>query len=364
MRLRSLPVIFFATVIPALAALADEAAERDWREIAASETGPPRGAGLATRDAARNAALAHLTRQEKMLRAFLAKHPADVHALDATLRLSHLLATRGDLEPDARAQAESAALLDALARNPATSAARLADVEFAKLSLFFLRTDPATAAAKSTRETVLARARSFVDGHPQDRRNAALLAEVSTLFDADPPQKKALLEEARAHLGAGAGDVELAARIDDDLRRIAMLGHPVAMRWTSTRGEEIALEKLRGKIVVILFFAEWSPPAMLELERVRELAARHPARDVQALGISLDENPTALAAALRAHKIDWPVCFDGQGWESPMVRSLGINALPTAWILDRQGNLRALNALGPEAEATVEALLRESRYAP
>ena len=57
-------------------------------------------------------------------------------------------------------------------------------------------------------------------------------------------------------------------------------------------------------------------------------------------------------------KIDFPVYFDGKGWESPLARSLGINALPTAWVLDRSGNLRTLNAMN-STEAIITQLLQE-----
>jgi hypothetical protein len=40
----------------------------------------------------------------------------------------------------------------------------------------------------------------------------------------------------------------------------------------------------------------------------------------------------------------WPINFDGKGWENAVARPLGINALPTVWILDKRGILRTLNA--------------------
>ena len=54
----------------------------------------------------------------------------------------------------------------------------------------------------------------------------------------------------------------------------------------------------------------------------------------------------------------WPVACDGKGWESPLVRGLGINALPTVWLLDAHGRLRSLNAL-ESAVAQARQLLRE-----
>jgi hypothetical protein len=45
-----------------------------------------------------------------------------------------------------------------------------------------------------------------------------------------------------------------------------------------------------------------------------------------------------------------PIAWDGKGWESPLVQALGINALPTTWLLDKEGVLRSLDALDETAE--------------
>ena len=79
---------------------------------------------------------------------------------------------------------------------------------------------------------------------------------------------------------------------------------------------------------------------------------------MEAIGISLDPTPEALAVTLKARNVTWPVIFDGKGWKSPLVRSLSLNALPTLWIVDRQGCLRTLNAK-TESEALVRELLKE-----
>ena len=91
---------------------------------------------------------------------------------------------------------------------------------------------------------------------------------------------------------------------------------------------------------------------------VRQLAEEFSRDKFQPIGISLDEKREALDELLRANKIDWPVHFDGKGWESPLARSLGINTLPTIWIFDRAGNLRTLNARD-NSETVVRQLLQE-----
>jgi peroxiredoxin len=116
------------------------------------------------------------------------------------------------------------------------------------------------------------------------------------------------------------------------------------MRWTAIDGTRINLDDLRGKIVLIYFFASWSQPSMLELDWVRQLASRVPSDTLQALGICLDNDPVAVPSVLADHAVTWPVYCDGRGWQGPLVRSFGINAIPVLWIVDRDGILRALDA--------------------
>ena len=56
--------------------------------------------------------------------------------------------------------------------------------------------------------------------------------------------------------------------------------------------------------------------------------------------------------------ITWPTYFNAKGWESDLVRSLGINAIPTLWLVDKRGVLRSINARD-DFETTLRLLQRE-----
>jgi hypothetical protein len=84
-----------------------------------------------------------------------------------------------------------------------------------------------------------------------------------------------------------------------------------------------------------------------------------PKDKVQFVGVSLDTKREPLEALATEQKIDWPVICDSKGWESPLVRNLGINALPTVWILDRAGRLHSLNGLVNTAAQVKDALTRK-----
>jgi thiol-disulfide isomerase/thioredoxin len=323
-------------------------ADGDWQRIEAMETNAPSDQWK-TREEAQAGAIEYLGKQEEALRGFIAVYPEDARTAEAKLRLAHLLGTLGDLEEDPAERRKADAVLDELEGEPAMKERR-ADVEFARISIFMQRVD---AVAGENRETLLEKARAFAKEFPDDRRVAALLAEVASAFEDQPKRARALLEQARPV----AKTAELRARIDDDLKRLGMLGKALDMQWTTVQGPRVDLGKLRGKVVLIYFFASWSAPSMAELDWVKQLAAGR-TESVQVLGVCLDNDPVVAPSMLSDHDIAWPVYCDGRGWQGELVRSLGINALPQLWILDRDGVVRSLDAK-QDAEAVIERAGRE-----
>ena len=309
-------------------------ADEDWQAVLALDAGPqaqPRSSAEA-----QTAVAGHLAAQERALRTFITAHAGDARAFEARLRWSRLLAIRGDIQNDAKARAEAARILDALEKT-ATPAQRT-ELDFALLSQAMRRIN---AQSSIDRDALLSRARKFQAAHPEDRRLPQILAEVATQFDSQPATKRKLLLEAQPL----ASDEELKSRIADDLRRVDLLGQPVVLSAPSTDGKTIDIAEHRGRIVIVCFFATWSPPSILALDKVKRAVSEFPSDRVQVFGVSLDTKPEPLGELLKSQKVGWPIARDGLGWESPLIRGFGINALPTVWLLDREGKLRSLDAL-------------------
>jgi len=333
--------VLFALGVAAWAGSADE----DWLAVTALDRGPQMRAGAD----ARQVAGGHLDRQEKALRGFVAAHPGDQRAFEAQLRLTRLLEIRGGFQGSEKARAEAKQLLDALEKS-ATPEQRV-EVDFARVTRLMRGAQKAPA---SLREQLLAAARRFHVEHPGDRRAPELLVEVATLFDQQPKVKSALLNDANAL----TIDPALKGRIADDLRRLDLLGTRLKLSFQSAQGAAVNVDDFLGRPVVVVFFADFSPPSMDAVARVQRALATLDKNTAVALGVNLDPKREALDAALRATGLTWPVAFDGRSWEGELVRSLSINALPTVWLLDKQGRLRSLNALEETAEK-VRQLTRE-----
>lgn len=285
---------------------------------------------------ARAAALMHLDKQEVALRSFLAQHAEDGHVFEARLRLARLLQIRGDVQGNLKAVEEGRLLLDQLAVG--ASPEQRTEVDFAKLTLFMRTMRGPT---PESGERLLDLTRLFQKAHPNDRRIGGLLAEVATLFELKPKTMRGLLMEAERV----TSDAQLRGRIADDLKRLDLLGHPVALSFTTLDGKPFDVVAYRGKVVWVLFFARWSQPSLDALDTLKKSLAAFPPDSVRVVALSLDVKTEPLQAVLKEKAVSWPVGCDAKGWESPLIRAFGINSLPTAWLLDKKGVLRSLNVL-------------------
>ena len=340
-RICTLSLLLAATV---LAGSADE----DWQSVLALDAGPQAQARSGAE--AQTALITHLAAQERALRTFVSAHPDDARLFEARLRLARLFALRADIQNDEKVRAESARMLDALEKS-ATPEQR-ADIDFTRLSQAMRQ---ANSPSTMDRKALLDRARKFQAAHPDDRRLPQILAEVATLFDSQPATKRKLLTEAQPL----ATDDETKSRIADDLRRIDLLGETLALSGPSTDGKPIDIADYRGRVVIVSFFATWSPPSILTLDALKRAVAAFPKDRVQVIGVSLDTKPEPLGALLKSRALAWPVVRDGLGWESPLIRGFGINTLPTVWLIDREGKLRSLDALEDTSEQIRQFLLKK-----
>jgi len=108
---------------------------------------------------------------------------------------------------------------------------------------------------------------------------------------------------------------------------------------------------------VLIFWSADSPHSLLWLRNFRATWDKLPKDQLKVVTVSLDTDRKLLAEKLAELPPSWVTQFDGKGWEGPLARSLGINALPSVWILDKKGVLQTLNAQA-DYETRIRLLLR------
>ena len=131
-------------------------------------------------------------------------------------------------------------------------------------------------------------------------------------------------------------------------RRLDLPGKPMEVAGRTFDGDEFDIEELRGKVVLVDFWATWCAPCIEELPRVKELYEEHHDDGFEVVGISLDDSDTSLADFLQERQIPWITLFEPdpekRGFNCPIVNHYGINELPTAILVDREGNVISVNA--------------------
>lgn len=301
----------------------------------------------------------HLAAQEKVLAAFLQQFPDDPRRFEAELEYTSVVSTLGASLSDRKRIEKSLQRLAALERSKSAPLRYRADAAFQRITITMQTVNIAASARPGetamARNTILESAQNFAGNFPDDRRAARLLAEAATLLDAQPARKRKVLDQA-AKL---ARDDGTRRRIEDDLKRVDLLGKEADVSFPTVQGRDFSLAAQKGRVVALVFWAGWSPPSVAWLAEFAKFSRSLPQGVLSVATVSLDTKEANCTKTLEALALSsWPTAYSGSGWDDPLARRLGINALPTVFVFDRAGRLRSLNARR-DYEPLIRQLLAE-----
>jgi thiol-disulfide isomerase/thioredoxin len=144
-------------------------------------------------------------------------------------------------------------------------------------------------------------------------------------------------------------------------RRYGLVGKPMQVKGKTVDGKEFTVESLKGKVILVDFWATWCGPCLQEMPHVRELYEGYHGKGFEVVGVSLDQKKEVLQEFLSAEKVPWTQLFadaEGEaGWSNPIARYYGISAIPTAILIGKDGNVVSLNATGRELTKLLEQQL-------
>jgi thiol-disulfide isomerase/thioredoxin len=140
-----------------------------------------------------------------------------------------------------------------------------------------------------------------------------------------------------------------------------------AIEGVDVEGKRVSLADMRGKVVLIDFWATWCPPCVEAIPRLRRLAATYGDRDLAILGVNVDaihENVKEKARALPVvrqflahHEVTWTNLLDAQGPGS-FTKLYGVKDIPATFLVGRDGTIVALELRGDALEKQVALAVR------
>jgi peroxiredoxin len=157
-------------------------------------------------------------------------------------------------------------------------------------------------------------------------------------------ENEEIAQEARKMLGAA--------------RRLNIVGQPVTLKGTTLDGKEFDLASLRGKVVLIDYWATWCGPCLEELPNLRRQYEAYKDRGFEIVGISIDEDRPALEEFVAEQKFPWTIIHDRERLGAhPSTIDYGIFKIPNMLLLDKEGKVVSTRAKGAELNRLLKELL-------
>ena len=122
-------------------------------------------------------------------------------------------------------------------------------------------------------------------------------------------------------------------------------------------GKTFKLSSLRGKYVLVDFWASWCGPCLRELPNVVQLYKECKGKNFEIVGISLDRNKDAWLKAIEKNKMKWIQVCDFLSWETETVKQCNIQGVPFTVLVDPEGKVAALDLRGENLHKTVKEFL-------
>jgi peroxiredoxin len=117
------------------------------------------------------------------------------------------------------------------------------------------------------------------------------------------------------------------------------IGRKPEIQFTALDGREVDLARLEGKVVLLDFWATSCGGCVVGIPELREVYDKFHDKGFEIVGISLDTDRTALARFVKEKGMPWPQFFDGKGWDNTIAAKYGIRAVPTLWLVGRDGKV-------------------------
>ena len=144
----------------------------------------------------------------------------------------------------------------------------------------------------------------------------------------------------------------------EDMKRLPIGSMAPEIKLPSPEGKEIALSSLKGKVVVIDFWASWCGPCRREMPEMVELYKNFKSLGLEIYGVSLDDNIDAWKTAIATDHITWIQVSELKKWDSKVAQEYGIEEIPQTILIDREGRIAAKGLPIGELKIKLQEVLR------
>ena len=192
----------------------------------------------------------------------------------------------------------------------------------------------------------------------RENKGQLMSAFLVTYFESAFEQYAPLYKEVRDELIGRYPTNDFVLHLDQKVRSVVMVGMEAPeIALADTTGTVRRLSDLRGKVVLIDFWASWCRPCRAENPNVVRMYMKYRDQGFEVFSVSLDNDHDKWTQAIRADGLLWPNhVSDLRGWGSAAGKTYGISSIPATVLVDREGNVLARNLRGQQLEQTLKEI--------
>lgn len=142
----------------------------------------------------------------------------------------------------------------------------------------------------------------------------------------------------------------------NELKRLSIGSEAPEIIVSDPEGKQIALSSLRGKVVLIDFWASWCGPCRKENPNVVKVYEKYKNKGFEIFGVSLDKEKAAWVQAIAADKLSWKHGSELAFWNSSFVKTYNIDGIPKTVLVDKNGIILAKDLRGAQLEQKLAEL--------
>jgi peroxiredoxin len=123
-------------------------------------------------------------------------------------------------------------------------------------------------------------------------------------------------------------------------------------------GTNVSLQSLRGKVVILDFWASWCGPCIKTNRELVKIYKKYKAKGVEIYSVSIDANTEKWKDAIKKQNLTWLQVNDPGNWNSPTARAWNIEAIPATYIIDKNGVIQYIDVEGKALKSAIDKLLK------
>ena len=123
------------------------------------------------------------------------------------------------------------------------------------------------------------------------------------------------------------------------------------------QGDTLRLSDLKGKVVLLDFWASWCGPCRIANKGMAKIYSKFKEKGFEIFSVSIDDDKKDWIKAIKKDNITWKQVNIAGGWNSHIAVKWRIEAIPTSYLIDKEGKLVAMDLEGKELEETLKYML-------